>query len=287
MAPPRLGLDPLRYAPANASCLRLRLVNHVDVEQYLRGMGEVRDPGWPASALRAQAIAARTYALRAMAGGGQLCDTQQCQVYLGAQAEYGAMDKAVTATRGQVVGTQLVEFALLSAAVLAPHARSEPATGVGVGMTNLRRTWPGGPGGREVSEIALRTVAPQVRFRLGREHWAVTAFARRRFEFAPRATAARTFTTDHATLRMERSWSAVSSLELDGTYSRARDPLDLDERVLAPVGEVTTPIRRGRNGNGRLRAWSNRPSAASRALSCSKASWSAPTPFGSAYSTIT
>ncbi|HUR18279.1 MAG TPA: SpoIID/LytB domain-containing protein [Acidimicrobiales bacterium] len=81
----------------------LRLVNHVDVEQYLRGMGEVRDPKWPAAALRAQAIAARTYALRAVSGGGELCDTQQCQVYLGAGAEYGAMDKAVSQTRGQVV----------------------------------------------------------------------------------------------------------------------------------------------------------------------------------------
>ena len=81
----------------------LRLVNHVDVEQYLRGMGEVRNPSWPAASLRAQAIAARTYAMRAMAGGGDMCDTQQCQVYLGAQAEYAAMDKAVAATRGQVL----------------------------------------------------------------------------------------------------------------------------------------------------------------------------------------
>lgn len=81
----------------------LRLVNHVDVEQYLRGMGEVRDPSWPAASLRAQAIAARTYALRAVGGGGELCDTQRCQVYLGAQAEYPAMDKAVGATRGQVL----------------------------------------------------------------------------------------------------------------------------------------------------------------------------------------
>ncbi|PLS75121.1 MAG: hypothetical protein CYG61_08975, partial [Actinobacteria bacterium] len=81
----------------------LRLVNHVDVEQYLRGMGEVRDPRWPAASLRAQAVAARTYALRAVAGSGELCDTQQCQVYLGAGAEYAAMDKAVTQTRGQVV----------------------------------------------------------------------------------------------------------------------------------------------------------------------------------------
>ncbi|HEX4979634.1 MAG TPA: SpoIID/LytB domain-containing protein [Acidimicrobiales bacterium] len=82
----------------------LRVVNEVDVETYLKGMGEVRDPSWPPAALRAQAIAARTYALRAMvAGGGELCDTQRCQVYLGAQAEYAAMNRAVDDSRGQVL----------------------------------------------------------------------------------------------------------------------------------------------------------------------------------------
>ena len=46
-------------------------------------------------------------------------------------------------------------------------------------------------------------------------------------------------------------------------------------------GDVTTPIRRGRNGSGRLRASSNSPSAPSRCLSCSNASASAPAPVGS------
>jgi SpoIID/LytB domain protein len=81
----------------------LRLLNELDVEQYLKGMGEVRDPGWPAASLRAQAIAARTYALRTMTGGGEICDTQQCQVYLGQQVEYPAMNKAVADSRGQVL----------------------------------------------------------------------------------------------------------------------------------------------------------------------------------------
>ncbi len=81
----------------------VRFVNQVPVETYLRGMGEVRNPSWPAASLQSQAIAARTYALRAMAAGGELCDTQRCQVYLGADAEYAAMDKAVTATAGQVL----------------------------------------------------------------------------------------------------------------------------------------------------------------------------------------
>ena len=81
----------------------LRLVNRVHVEDYLRGMGEVRDPSWPQAALQTQAVAARTYALRAMAVSGELCDTQRCQVYLGHQAEYGAMDEAVRSTAGMVL----------------------------------------------------------------------------------------------------------------------------------------------------------------------------------------
>ena len=82
----------------------LRAINEVDVEVYLKGMGEVLDPTWPQASLRAQAIAARTYGLRAMtAGAREICDTQQCQVYLGAQVEYPAMNKAVDDTRGQVL----------------------------------------------------------------------------------------------------------------------------------------------------------------------------------------
>ena len=81
----------------------LRLVNELDVESYLRGMGEVRDPTWPPASLRAQAIAARTYALRAMATSGEICADERCQVYLGQQAEYPAMDEAVVRTAGQVL----------------------------------------------------------------------------------------------------------------------------------------------------------------------------------------
>ena len=110
----------------------LQLVNHVDVEQYLRGMGEVLDPGWPQASLRAQAIAARTYALRA--GGATLCSTQQCQVYLGQQAEYGAMDQAVVATRGQV---------LLHGGGLAEAVYS--ANGGGVSATPEEGFGPGSP----------------------------------------------------------------------------------------------------------------------------------------------
>lgn len=81
----------------------LKLINHVDIEAYLRGMGEVLDPSWAPAALRAQAIAARTYALRSVAAGTEICDDDHCQVYVGQSAEYGAMDRAVHETRGEVL----------------------------------------------------------------------------------------------------------------------------------------------------------------------------------------
>jgi stage II sporulation protein D len=102
----------------------MRVINQLDVEHYLRGMGEVRDPNWPPAALRTQAIAARTYALRGMTAAGELCDTSRCQVYLGAQAEYAAMDKAVAATAGQV----LMYNHALASAVYSANAGGRSAT---------------------------------------------------------------------------------------------------------------------------------------------------------------
>ncbi len=86
-----------------------RVVNELDVEDYLRGMGEVREPSWPPAALQAQAVAARTYALHAMAADGEICADDRCQVYLSADVEYPAMDDAVRVTNARVrrTGTDL------------------------------------------------------------------------------------------------------------------------------------------------------------------------------------
>jgi SpoIID/LytB domain protein len=81
----------------------IKVVNVVDVEQYLLGMGEILSRDWPAATLQSQAIAARTYAIRMMGTAGEVCPTQACQVYLGAQVEYPQMNAAVAATRGKVV----------------------------------------------------------------------------------------------------------------------------------------------------------------------------------------
>lgn len=101
----------------------LRLVNQVGVEDYLRGMNEV--PGtWPAPAIQAQAVAARTYALRAMQTGGELCDDARCQVYAGRVGETPGEDAAVAATAGRV----LTYEGRLAAAVYSAEAGGVSAT---------------------------------------------------------------------------------------------------------------------------------------------------------------
>jgi stage II sporulation protein D len=112
----------------------LQLVNTLDVEEYIRGMGEVLDGSWPTAALQAQAVAARTYAMDAMADGRSLCSSQQCQVYLGQTAEYGAMNRAVAATRGQV----LMYRGSLAEAVYSANSGGVTATPEeGFGMTGV------------------------------------------------------------------------------------------------------------------------------------------------------
>lgn len=80
----------------------LRVVNQLDVESYLKGMGEVPST-WLPAAIEAQSVVARTYALRAMTFAGELCDYDLCQVYIGADREAPAQSAAVDATRGEVL----------------------------------------------------------------------------------------------------------------------------------------------------------------------------------------
>jgi SpoIID/LytB domain protein len=80
----------------------LRLINIVGVEDYLRGMAEVPST-WPPAAVQAQTVAARTYALRAMQAGGEICDDARCQVYVGATAESPGQNAAVFATSQRVL----------------------------------------------------------------------------------------------------------------------------------------------------------------------------------------
>jgi stage II sporulation protein D len=84
----------------------LNVINAVNLEDYVRGVVSAESPPtWPAEALKAQAVAARTYAITtSKAGDGfdQFADVRS-QVYKGALAEFPTTDAAVAATRGQVV----------------------------------------------------------------------------------------------------------------------------------------------------------------------------------------
>jgi SpoIID/LytB domain protein len=92
------------------------LVNQVPLETYVRGVLPYEiGPNAPTAALEAQAVIARTYALRNLRrfaiDNYQLCADTHCQVYQGLNAVSRSTDKASTATRGMVLtyNQQLVD----------------------------------------------------------------------------------------------------------------------------------------------------------------------------------
>lgn len=84
------------------------LVNQVPLESYLRGVvpHEI-GTGAPQSTIEAQAVLARTYALRNLRrfaiDNYQLCADTQCQVYWGLDGAAPVSDRAIAATRGRVL----------------------------------------------------------------------------------------------------------------------------------------------------------------------------------------
>lgn len=85
----------------------LKVINHVDLETYLQGLGEMPS-SWPLPAIEAQTVAARTYALSHLTSTGlyDVDDTTRYQVYLGYDREAPSQNGAVAATRGQAVFSQ-------------------------------------------------------------------------------------------------------------------------------------------------------------------------------------
>lgn len=84
------------------------LVNQVPVDIYLRGVvpHEIGASA-PPKAIEAQAILARTYALRNLRrfeiDDYEICADTQCQVYFGLADTYPVADRAIAATSGQVL----------------------------------------------------------------------------------------------------------------------------------------------------------------------------------------
>ena len=83
----------------------LLVINAVGLESYARGVVPNEVPSsWPEATLKAQTVAARSYAL-ATSGDGpfDVYDDTRSQVYSGKSSETTATNKAVKRTRGEVV----------------------------------------------------------------------------------------------------------------------------------------------------------------------------------------
>lgn len=114
-----LALDGRRYRGALELRHRgagLTAVNIVPVDDYLLSVVPEEMPtDWPAEALKAQSVAARSFALKSRgrhaAEGYDLCTTTHCQLYKGIASEKTASTAAVRATRGEVLtyGGQPIE----------------------------------------------------------------------------------------------------------------------------------------------------------------------------------
>lgn len=92
----------------NSSAKTLVPINIITLDEYVQGIIASEMPnGFPTQALRAQAVLARTYALKHLGKhkkqGYDLCDAQNCQVYNGVSAETEAGNAAVEATLGEVL----------------------------------------------------------------------------------------------------------------------------------------------------------------------------------------
>jgi stage II sporulation protein D len=101
----RGALRLVRPAPGSSS---RDTVNVLSMDAYVQGVVPYEMPAsWRQQALRAQAVAARTFAAWERSqhahGSSQICDTTSCQVYGGVAAEQRSSNVAVHATAGQIV----------------------------------------------------------------------------------------------------------------------------------------------------------------------------------------
>lgn len=83
----------------------LTVINYVGLEDYVKGVLPYEiSADWPAEAQKAQAVCARSFALgthKHTSSGYDLCNTTNCQMYLGTNLATAESDAAVEATRGE------------------------------------------------------------------------------------------------------------------------------------------------------------------------------------------
>ncbi|PIR43035.1 hypothetical protein COV24_04860 [candidate division WWE3 bacterium CG10_big_fil_rev_8_21_14_0_10_32_10] len=77
----------------------------MDFQRYLYGLGEMPST-WPGDALKAQAVAARSYAYRYVKAGKCICTSQSCQVFIKSKSDNppDAWKSAVDDTKNKIIG---------------------------------------------------------------------------------------------------------------------------------------------------------------------------------------
>lgn len=143
-------------------------VNRISLDNYIKGVIPAEMPAsWEPHAVRAQAVAARTYAsyekAHQRADHYQICDTTACQVYGGYSAEHPLSNAAVKATRGRILTVSgepaFTQFSASSGGWTSANqfdylpAQEDPyddwsgntshAWSVSVDVSRIERRWPG------------------------------------------------------------------------------------------------------------------------------------------------
>ncbi len=202
----------------------LRLVNALPLEAYLRGVVPAEmSASWPLEALKAQAVAARSYTLASLdpTGAYDLCATDRCQVYRGVAAEHPRSDRAVAETEGIVIAVNGV-----------PAAAYYHADSGGV-VASSAEVW-----GRALPYLPSRTDVPVVS-----PHRAWSAdLDPSRLAAALASEGASVGTPDGLTV-LERSGSGrVARVAFDGSSGRAVVEGPALTRVLRDAGLKSTRI---------------------------------------------
>ena len=95
---------------------KLEVIEHLSIEDYLCGvLPKEMSPDWPLEALKAQAVASRTYALKSVnpKKDYDITDGVEMQIYIGASGVNARIIDAVNSTRGEVLkykGSLLTAF---------------------------------------------------------------------------------------------------------------------------------------------------------------------------------
>lgn len=95
---------------ANKLCVQ-GVSNSMNFQTYLYGIAEMPSD-WPAEALKAQAVAARSYAYRYKKQGKCICTTESCQVFNSSKSKNppAAWKKAVDDTEGEILSGSVVAY---------------------------------------------------------------------------------------------------------------------------------------------------------------------------------